>query len=130
MTVEIFGLCDFAQDAYGKLTLIGAFDAITVRDFPAAHPFMCVAARIRFPIYELGEHSVRVEIKDPDGGFLVPALDGKLAVNGIGGDSACANLTLNLMNLQLKGETSWRVSLSIDGHEKAMIPLYIRKTTH
>jgi hypothetical protein len=130
MTVEIFGLCDFAQDAYGKLTLIGAFDAITVRDFPAVHPFMSVAARIRFPIYELGDHTVRVEIKDPDGGFLVPPMDGKLAVNGIGGDSACANLTLNLMNLHLKDETSWRVSLAIDGHEKSMIPLYIRKAPH
>jgi hypothetical protein len=129
MTVEIFGLCDFAQDACGKLTLIGAFDAITVRDFPAVHPFMCVAARIRFPVYELGNHLVRLEIKDSDGGFLAPPMDGKLAVNGIGGDSACANLTLNLMNLQLKGETSWRVSLTIDGHEKAMIPLYIRKAT-
>ena len=130
MTIEIFGLCDFAQDAYGKLTLIGAFDAITVREFPAIHPFMCVAARICFPIYELGEHTVRVEIKDPDGGYLVPALDGKLALNGIGGDSACANLTLNLMNLHFRNETSWRVSLAIDGQEKATIPLYIRKTTH
>ncbi|MFH2113275.1 MAG: hypothetical protein ABIJ86_02050 [Spirochaetota bacterium] len=130
MTIEILGLCDFAQDAYGKLTLVGAFDAITVHDFPAVHPFMCVAARIRFPIYELGEHTVRVEIIGPDGSFLVPPMDGKLAVNGIGGDSACANLTLNLMNLHLKDETSWRINLAIDGHEKAMIPLYIRKATH
>jgi hypothetical protein len=31
---------------------------------------------------------------------------------GIGGDSACANLTLNLMNLHLKGKASWRVGPS------------------
>lgn len=127
MTIEIFGLCDFAQDSMGKLTIIGAFDAITVRDFPAIHPIMCVAARIRFPIYELGNHTVRVEIKDAHDMLLVPPLEGKMAVNGIGGDSACANLTLNLMNLRLERETSWRVNLSIDGHEKAAIPLYIRK---
>jgi hypothetical protein len=128
MTVEIFGVCDFAQDNAGKLTLIGTFDAITVRDLPAVHPFMCVAARIRFPVYELGEHTIRVEIKDADSSLLVPPIDGKLAVNGIGGDSACANLTLNLINLNFRTEASWRVSLFIDGHEKAVIPLYIRKT--
>jgi len=127
MTVELLSLCDFAQDAFGKLTVIGSFDAITVRDFPAVHPLMCIAARIRFPVYELGNHPVHVELHDADGGLLAPALDGSLNVNGIGGDSACANLTLNLLNLRFEREGTWKATLSIDGVERASVPLYIRR---
>lgn len=127
MQVELFTLCDYAQDALGKLTVVGAFDALTVKSFPVVHPFMCVAARIRFPVYELGNHDVRVEIRDAAGEPLVPPLLGSLAVNGIGGDSACTNLTLNLMNLRWEREGTWRVNLFIDGQERAQLPLYVRK---
>ncbi len=129
MTVEVFTLCDFAQDNLGKLTIIGAFDALTVKDFPAVHPFMCVAARIRFAVYELGSHAIRVDIRAPGGEALLPALEGSMSVNGIGKDSACANLTLNLMNVRWETEGSWNVALSIDGHERAQIPLYVRKAS-
>ncbi|HPE35975.1 MAG TPA: hypothetical protein PK625_02425 [Spirochaetales bacterium] len=127
MTVEVLTLCDFAQDMMGKLTVVGCFDAVTVREFPATHPLLCVAARIRFPVYELGAHQVSVDITDADGAQLVPPLKGELNVNGIGGDSACANMTLNLFNLRLEHEGSWRVSLAIDGQERAHIPLFVRR---
>lgn len=127
MVVELFVACDFAQEAVGKLTVVGAFDAITVRDFPAIHPYMCIAARIRFPVYELGQKAVNVAIVNGNGDFLAPPMDGKISIDGIGGDSACTNLTLNLFNLRLEREGSWKVVLSIDGQERAAIPLYIRK---
>jgi hypothetical protein len=127
MTMEVFTLCDFAQDNQGKLTIIGAFDALTVKDFPAVHPFMCVAARIRFAVYELGSHAIRVDIRTHEGEALMPALEGSMSVNGIGKDSACANLTLNLINVRWAKEGSWNIALSIDGLERAQIPLYVRK---
>ncbi len=128
MNVEILALCDFAQDAMGKLHITGAFDAITVRDFPSVHPLMCVAARIRFQVYELGLHAIKLEMVDGSGGALAPALDGSMNVDGIGGDSACANLALNIVNLRIDREGSWRLVLSIDGQEQASVPLYIRKS--
>ncbi len=127
MTVEVFTLCDFAQDNLGKLTIIGAFDALTVKEFPAVHPFMCVAARIRFAVYELGSHAIKVDIRSPEGEALLPSLEGSMSVNGIGRDSACANLTLNLMNVRWAKEGSWNIVLSIDEQERAGIPLYVRK---
>jgi len=127
MQIEILALCDFAQDAMGKLNIVGAFDAITVRDFPSVHPLMCVAARIRFQVYELGVHAVRLEIVGGSGERLAPAIDGSMSVDGIGGDSACANLALNIVNLRVDREGSWRLILSIDGQERASVPLYVRK---
>jgi hypothetical protein len=127
MHVEILALCDFAQDAMGKLNIVGAFDAITVREFPSVHPLMCVAARIRFQVYELGSHAMRMELVDGTGDRLAPPLDGSMNVDGIGGDSACANLALNISNLRVEREGSWKLSLSIDGQERASVPLYIRR---
>ena len=129
MHIEMLALCDYAQDAQGKLTVVGAFDAITVRSFPTTHPLLCVAARIRFPVYELGAHAIRIDIRDAEGSELVPSLDGQMSVDGIGGDSACANLALNLFNLRLEREGSWRLTLSIDGQERASIPLYVRRAS-
>lgn len=127
MHVEILSLCDFAQDVMGKLNVVGAFDAITVRNFPSIHPLMCVAARIRFQVYELGKHDMKIELVDNGGDRLAPALEGSLNVNGIGGDSACANLALNIVNLRVEREGSWKLTLSIDGQERASVPLFIRK---
>ena len=111
----------------GKLTIVGAFDAITVREFPSIHPLMCVAARIRFQVYELGKHDMKLDLVDNAGDRLVPSIEGSLDVNGIGGDSACANLSLNLFNLRVEREGYWKVVLSIDGQERASVPLYIRR---
>jgi hypothetical protein len=127
MHVEILALCDFAQDSMGKLNIVGAFDAITVREFPSVHPLMCVAARIRFQVYELGSHAMRMELVDGTGDRLAPPLDGSMNVDGIGGDSACANLALNISNLRVEREGSWKLTLSIDGQERASVPLYIRR---
>ncbi len=129
MHVELFALCDYAQESAGKLTALGIFDAISVREFPAIHPILCLCARIRFPVYELGQRSIHVEISDNQGQHLVPPLDGRVSIDGIGGDSACANVTLTLFNIKMERECSWRVSLSVDGQERAAIPLYIRKHT-
>lgn len=127
MQIEVLALCDFAQDVLGKLTVIGAFDAITAREFPSTHPLLCVAARIRFQVYELGRHEVRVELVDASGERMVPPVEGVMNVNGIGGGSACANMALNLANLRLEREGSWKLALFVDDQERASVPLFIRR---
>ena len=129
MNVEMLALCDFAQDALGKLTIIGAFDAITIRETPSVHPLLSIAARVRFQVYELGTHTVRMELIDTSGDRLAPPLEGTMNINGIGGDSACANMVLNMSNLRIEHEGSWRLVLSIDDQERASVPLFIRRAT-
>ena len=127
MIVELFGICDFAQDVMGKLTLVGVFDSISVKNLPAVHPFMSVAIRMRYTIFEQGSHDVRIEIKDSQGRELVPPFQSNLNIASMNSESACTNLTLNLMNLRFEHETTWRITLFIDSQERANIPLYIRK---
>lgn len=128
MTIELFSVCDFAQDMMGKLTLVGVFDSISVKNFPAVHPLLTIAIRIRYTIFEQGKHDVRIEIKDAQARELVPPFQSNINIATMNTDSVCTNLTLNLMNLKFDYETTWRITLFIDGQERANTPLYVRKT--
>ena len=48
MQVEIFSISDAATSENGKLNILGAFDTIWVRQFPALYPHCAVAVRMRF----------------------------------------------------------------------------------
>jgi hypothetical protein len=74
MDVQIASLCDSAADYGGKLCLIGAFDTILVRQFPALHPFCSVALRIIFRDTDEGKHTLRVNLIDDDGQSLLPGM--------------------------------------------------------
>ena len=39
-------LCDFASDYQGKLCVLGAFDTIGAKQYPAVHPQCSVALRL------------------------------------------------------------------------------------
>ena len=126
MNVELFALCDYAQEEGGKLSILGLFDTLCAQEFPATHPLFCVAARLRFPVYELGSHEIRFAIRDAEGRDLLPPFEGSISVDGIGIDSAASNIALRLANVPLPGESSWRAILFVDGAEVAHTPLYLR----
>jgi hypothetical protein len=60
MEIEIFTLCDFAQDNSGKLTVVGTFDGIHSKQFPFVQANFSVACRLcvsqkRKPVLQGGE---------------------------------------------------------------------------
>jgi hypothetical protein len=107
MTADIFTLCDYAQESDGKLTVVGAFDTIYARRFPAVHPSMCLALRLRFYIHEEGKHAMRITFTGPDGEEPVKAIDGEAAVKDFEGPI--------------------NVTLTVDGRELLTSPLYAKK---
>ena len=81
MEIEIFTLCDFAQDNNSKLTIVGTFDSINGKQFPLQHPACAVACRLRFGAKETGDHSFRLRLIDAPG----MCFDGTISANLIGG---------------------------------------------
>jgi hypothetical protein len=128
MTADIFTLCDFAQESDGKMTVVGAFDTIYARQFPAVHPFMCLALRLRFYIHEAGTHAMRISFAGPDGGDVAGPIEGKLAVGGFVGSSRVVHSVFTFVNTPMEREGAVAITLSVDGHEVLTSPLYIRKT--
>lgn len=67
MEVEIFTLCDFAQDNHGKLTIVGTFDNINVNSFPSESPNYSIAMRLRVANSEAGNHTMHIKCLDENG---------------------------------------------------------------
>jgi len=126
MEVEIFALCDAAVDYSGKLNLLGTFDSIWVKQFPAAQPHCSVALRVRFEREEEGQHRVRISIVDEDGKSIGPSVDGSIGVkfppNSV---SACANLVLNINGLKFEKPGRYSVDLALDTRHEKSLPLTV-----
>ncbi|MDA8425407.1 MAG: hypothetical protein M0Z80_04660 [Treponema sp.] len=129
MTADIFTLCDYAQESDGKLTVVGAFDTIYARRFPAMHPSMCLAVRLRFFIHEAGRHAIRITFTAPDGVEPVKAIDGETSVQDFSGSSRVVHSVFTLLNTPIEREGTMGITLTVDGRELLTSPLYAKKVT-
>lgn len=127
MEVQIASLCDTAADYGGKLCLLGAFDTILVRQFPALHPFCSVALRIIFRDTDEGKHTLRVNLIDDDGQSLLPGmpatpLDVRLPENQF---FATVNLVFNLQGMRFNKPGQYSIDITLDAQMIARIPLQV-----
>lgn len=129
MFFEVFVLCDAANDSLGKLNLLGVFDTITVK-LPGIHPLCVIAARIRFNKDENGEHVFSIGILNPDETVSKVILNKKIinVVMENSHETACVNLILSIVGLELTQYGTHRIYIEIDGIEKISIPLYIKSS--
>jgi len=79
MVVEVFVLCDAANDSSGKMNLLGAFNTINAQRLPARHPFCILAVRLRADRPEAG--AIQVRSRKPDGSQLIPPMTAPLNFN-------------------------------------------------
>jgi hypothetical protein len=127
MKIEVFTLCDFAQESGGKLTVVGTFDTILTRSFPCVHPQLSVVIRLRFNINEFNEHTFRIESRDLDGEACTPPVSGSINVKGVGNATAVSHLVFSINNLRFGASGVFSFILYIDDKEAGSIPLYVRK---
>src|SRR5678815_2114453 len=80
MEIEIFTLCDFAQDNNSKLTVVGTFDSIHSKQFPFVQAGFSVACRLRFSEKETGEHHMRLRFIDVDGKEVIEPIQGTMNI--------------------------------------------------
>lgn len=127
MTADIFTLCDFAQESDGKLTVIGSFDTIYSRRFPAVHPSMYLAIRIRFFIHESGRHTIAIGFASPEGGEALKPIEGEIHVGDFAASSRVVHSVFSLVNTPFEREGAYGITLRVDGHELLSSPLYARR---
>ena len=126
MEVEIFVLCDAAADYAGKLSILGTFDSVWAKQFPAAHPHCSVALRVRFEKIEEGDHRVRISVVDGDGKSIGPNVDGNIRVAVPPKfSSICANLVLNINGLKFDKSGRHSIDLAIDNRHEKSLPLNV-----
>ena len=128
MNVELFVLCDAAADYNGKLSILGAFDAIWARTVPAVHPQCAVALRMRFSKIEEGEHKVKINIVDADGKSVVKPCEASANIKFQKEiTSIAANMILNLHGIKFPVFGDYSIDLTVDGKHEASLPLYVNQ---
>lgn len=129
MDVEAFLVCDAASDQFGKLNILGAFDAIMAPGIPIVHPQFAVALRIRFSKSESANHPFRINIVNEDGKSILPKpLDGNVNVQIRQADeSAVVNLICNFRDTRFEKFGKYFVDLTMDGRQRGSLPLHVRQ---
>lgn len=127
MTIEVFVLCDSANDSGGKLNLLGAFNTMMAYELPAIHPFCMVALRLRFERSEQGSHRLTLNIKGPDGRQIIPPMLAECKVKVFGeSEPTVVNVFFQLAALQLAHFGVYSVAIEIDGKSFSSTPLFVK----
>ena len=128
MKIEMFTFCDYAQENGGKLTIVGTFDTIISHNFPCVHSQLSVVIRIRFDIWEFGNHSFRIETMDLNGEMSLETISGSLEVKSAGNATTVSHLLFTITNLHFETSGVINFILYVDDKEIGSIPLHIRTT--
>jgi len=128
MEIEIFTLSDFAQDNNSKLTIVGTFDSIHTKQFPAIHPACTVSCRLRFAEKEFGEHDFKLRLIDAKGNEIIKPVEGNIKID-VAAERKVTTINLVVNFNQLKFDTPGRYSfeLYLDGDWKSGLPLFLNQ---
>ncbi len=130
MEIEILAICDFAQNVGGKLTIIGTFDTIHTSGLPAMLQTCWIAARIRFPNNEAGEHSFKIAILDSSNKEIIPPFRKKINVKiPNGNDWGFATIVMGIGQLTLPSYGKHFVNLSFDDKQIKTLTFVVKKLT-
>ena len=110
------------------MTIVGTFDTIVSRNFPCVHPQLSVVIRLRFDLWEFGNHKFKIETRDLNGEMTMETISGNVEVRGVGNASAVSHLVFSVSNLCFNNPGLVIFVLFIDDKEINSIPLYIRKS--
>ena len=128
MEIEIFTLSDFAQDNNSKLTIVGTFDSIQSKQFPATHPACSVACRLRFAAKETGEHDFKLRLIDTAGKEIIQPIQGNInIITPPNGQFVTINIVVNFNQLKFEIPGRYSFELYIDGDWKSGLPLFLQQ---
>jgi hypothetical protein len=130
MEIEIFTLSDFAQDNNSKLTIVGTFDSINVKQFPVTHPACTIACRLRFAAKESGSHDFKLRLIDAKGKETIQPIEGNINIGTPpNGQFTSINIVVNFNQLQFPEAGRYSFELYIDDDWKSGLPLFLNQVS-
>jgi hypothetical protein len=130
MEIDIFTLCDYAQDVGGKLTIVGTFDKIYFPELPGFLPICSIATRIRLNKNETGEHSLTISILDSNEKEIIKPIRGKFNVDlTIGDEQGTASLVIGIGKLKFDSYGKYCINLFLDEGKVKTLDFVVKKTS-
>lgn len=127
MDIQIFTLCDSAQEYNGKLVIVGAFNELVFDKFPAVYPELAVVARTIIENENVESHDVELSAFKADTGkdALMPHFKTRLDTKGSIGQTVYSNLILRMNNVHVPEAGKYIIKFRIDDTTKE-IPFVVR----
>ncbi|HKC36330.1 MAG TPA: hypothetical protein VKB95_09725 [Chitinophagaceae bacterium] len=130
MEIEIFTLCDFAQDNNSKLTVVGTFDAIHSKQFPFVQQSFSVACRLRFSEKETGPHDMRLKFTDGNREEVIKPIEGQMNIaKPLNGQYSAVNLVFNFNQVKFEKAGRYSFELYIDDEWTSGLPLFVNQVS-
>lgn len=115
MKVDIFTLCDNAQEYDGKLIIIGTFNSIYAKEFPTLHPEFALVARVVFGEDEKGFHNIDFSIKkNSEDVYIMPLGQMTADTTHTKGKEAVINVVVKGNNILIPSAGTYVVTLKVD----------------
>lgn len=129
MEVKLAVLADYSNiSREGKLNLLGIFDIIRARSFPAVHPNMQLVVTFEAPSSEAGTNkNVQVRLMDADGKRILEVGTHLKLPQPAPGEVIKSNHILNLNNVAFENPGDYAFCILINGEEKRSVPLKLVK---
>jgi hypothetical protein len=128
MYIQVAVLCDAATDDNGKLNLLGAFDTICTHQLPAVHPQCSIALRVTFFSGDEGQHSIRLNFVDADGGPIMANFPPIPVEVSLPDDThfGTRNFIVNIQQLKFETPGLYSIDVSLDDQPQTSIPLLVK----
>lgn len=130
MEIDFALLADAATvDASGKLNVLGVFDRIQAREFPARHGRISLVLRFSAATGDAGSHEVAIRLRGPEDEELL-RLDGRMEVGGGPRpfpDGARMPQVLNLDGITFPKPGLFSFDISVDGRKIHSVPLHLEE---
>ena len=115
MKVDIFTLCDSAQEYGGKLIIVGTFNSIYAKEFPTLHPEFALVARVVFSENEKGVHKIDFSVKKNDENvYIMPPGQLTADTTNTKGKDAIINVVVKGNNIPIPSDGTYVVTLKVD----------------
>lgn len=124
LRIEVFALCETAQEFAGRFNLLGTFETIQVPATLIVLPGLSSAIRMRFWPEEAGWHRCVLRIIDSDGRLVTQDVQTEFAISdGEQNSSETVNLIIRFQNIRFQNAGEFGVELYLDGNLEASLPL-------
>ena len=122
-------VADSASDYQGKLCVLGSFDTICARKYPAMHPHCSIALRLLFRTGDEGKHALRILLIDQDGKQVLQEGGPKIEFNMAEPPATVffwsQNFIFNFAGLSLPSTGQYSFDVLYDGKIVSRIPLQV-----
>jgi hypothetical protein len=102
-------------DSSGKLSVLGVFDHINAKEFPATLHRMYFVCKIKGHRSEIGKYKLRVNLVDEDGKGIIDAITGEIESTGQS-EPLSSTLILELTNIVFPYPGAYAADITVDNH--------------